>query len=181
MWEVRKTARLGFGRFSKPGANYFITFCTKNRDPILTTPAVAETIASAFSTLHPRDITLFAATIMPDHVHLIFELGQRLQLGQVVGKFKTLARDSGRAIWRWQKDGFEHQVRNAESIEDYAFYIFMNPYRAGLCSLNNQWPGWICPNPGIFQFLDSRAPTQQVPAAWLELSDHLASRIAVGD
>ncbi len=75
---------------------------------------------------------------------------------------------------------FEHQLRGHESPEDYAFYIFMNPYRAGLCPLMDLWPWWICPRPSLFRFLDALNTAPTVPEAWLNLSDQAASKITAG-
>lgn len=127
------------------------------------------------------DIELLAATVMPDHVHLLFTLGSRLRVGQVMGKFKSLARDMGKVPWQWEQDGFEHQVRAFESIQDYAFYILMNPYRAGLCPLTAIWPWWLCPNPGVFRFMTALEQGNAVPSTWLGLSDQIAVRLDTGD
>lgn len=127
------------------------------------------------------DIELLAATVMPDHVHLLFTLGSRLRVGQVMGKFKSLARDMGKVPWQWEQDGLEHQVRAFESIQDYAFYILMNPYRAGLCPLTAIWPWWLCPNPGVFRFMTALEQGNAVPSTWLGLSDQIAVRLDTGD
>jgi len=127
----RKTVNLRHARVSQAGARYFLTICTRNRVPVLTAPVNATRISDAFANLPSAgDFDLHAATIMPDHVHLLFTLGTRLTLGQTMAKFKNFARDLGRVPWRWLDDGFEHRLRPIELIEDYGFYFFMNPYRA---------------------------------------------------
>lgn len=182
MWPARKTPRLRFGRVSTSGANFFITLCIKDRTPVLTTTTTGRTVTDSLQALHSSgDIRLLAATIMPDHVHLLFTLGSRLHVGQVMGKFKALSRDMGQAPWRWQQDGFEHRIRNIESIEDYGFYLFMNPYRARLSPLNRSWPWWFCPDPSVFRFLAALEQKSAVPAAWLGLSDQVATKITSGD
>lgn len=178
----REPSRLRFGRASAPGACYFITVCTKGRAAILTAADTGLTVSASLQALHSSgDIRLLAATIMPDHAHLLFTLGTRLHVGQAMGKFKALARDLGKAPWGWQQDGFEHQIRNIESIEDYGFYIFMNPYRAGLCPMTTSWSWWLCPQPSVFRFLTALEQKSGVPAAWLGLSDQIAGRITTGD
>src|SRR6478736_6483848 len=138
---ARKTARLRFGRLSVPGAHYFVTFCTKDRIPALGEPGHAMALVETLRSMHAaQDIGLVAATIMPDHVHLLFTLGENLRVGQVIGKIKTLARRQPNEGWRWQNECFEHRLRPEDSVEDYGFYIFMNPYRAGLARLDERWP-----------------------------------------
>ena len=179
---VRKTHHLRFRRISLPGANYFITFATQNRHPVLTAPDTGQVVTNALHDLHlANDIELLAATLMPDHMHLLFTAGSRLRVGQVMGKLKSLSCDHDRDPWRWQKEGFEHRVRDLESLEDYAFYIFMNPYRAGLCPLTVRWPWWICPRPSTFRFLAALHDGMSVPAAWLGESDRIAKKITAGD
>lgn len=178
----RETARLRFGRTNSEGASYFVTACTKNRDPILTGADNGMRIEGTLRAMHSAgDINLTAATVMPDHVHLLFVLGARLDVGQVMGKFKTWSRDMGKASWRWQQDGFEHRLRQIESVEDYGFYIFMNPYRAGLCRLGASWPWWLCPDPSTFRFLAALEGQQEVPPTWLGLSDKIEAKIITGD
>jgi putative transposase len=178
----RKTPRLRIGRLSCPDANYFITLCTKNRAPALTEQNTGTRVIETLWSMHDSgDIDLIAATIMPDHTHLLFSLGSRLKLGQAVGKFKTVSREQGRAAWRWQEDGFEHRVRTDEMIEDYAFYIFMNPYRAKLSPLERAWQWWLCPNPSHLRFLAQLAPDKTVPREWLGVCDKIAAHIPVGD
>jgi REP element-mobilizing transposase RayT len=178
----RETSRLRFGRQTAAEACYFITLCTKDRTPVLTTTDTGSVAAGALQSLQSTgDIQLIAATLMPDHAHLLFQLGDRLRVGQVMGKFKAWSRDMGQAPWRWQHDGFEHRLRRSESIDDYGFYIFMNPYRAGLCPLTDPWPWWLCPEPSVFRFLTALDRKQAVPAAWLGLSAQVGSRITTGD
>jgi len=178
----RETARLRFGRTTEPGAFYFVTACTKNRTPVLTARDNGIRVTAILQAMHTtRDIDLAAASVMPDHVHMLFALGARLAVGQVMGKFKTLARESGKSPWHWQQDGFEHRLRRNESIEDYGFYIFMNPYRAGLCPLAVPWTWWLCPQPSIFRFLESLDTSRTVPRAWLGLNDEIGKKITTGD
>jgi REP element-mobilizing transposase RayT len=128
-----------------------------------------------------RNIDLLAATIMPDHVHLLFVLGSKLSLGQVMAKMKTQARDSGRSGWHWQDDGFEHRLRPEETAEDYAFYIFMNPYRAGLLTIEQSWPWWCCPSPTLFRFASDLSAKGTPPAAWLDHVEVTARRLVTGE
>jgi putative transposase len=177
---ARKTARLRFGRLSAAGANYFVTFCTKGRTCVLANPDNAGALIEVLRSMHEaRDLELHAASIMPDHVHLLFALGARLGVGQVIGKIKSTSRRRTGYGWLWQDESFEHQVRLSDSIEDYAFYIFMNPYRSNLCRLNEMWPWWICPKSTHFRFLSHLEGGRPVPREWIGLSEHIGRRIVV--
>lgn len=136
-----------------------------------------ELIASLQRLQADQDATLLAATIMPDHAHLLFTLGDRISLGRTIAKFKTLARASGRAPWRWQDDSFEHRLRTQESPEDYAFYIFMNPYEAELIPFESQWPWWLCPDLARFRFLAGLNQDGTPPREWLREIKTVKARI----
>jgi putative transposase len=179
---IRRTARLRWARISIPGAGYFLTICTRHREPVLTRPRWAGQIESALLELHAvGDIELHAATIMPDHVHLLFILGSRLPVGRVIAKFKTLAREKDFAAWRWQQDGFERRLRPEDSEEDYGFYIFMNPYRACLLSTAQRWPWWVCLEPARFLFTQHLNDDGTPPIEWLEKASDVAKRIVAGE
>jgi hypothetical protein len=78
-------------------------------------------------------------SVMPDHVHVVLRLGQRLTIGQIVGRFKA---KNPVPSGGWQRDFFEHRFRSGDRFGQYAKYLFMNPYRAGLIGVNQTWPGW---------------------------------------
>lgn len=180
MLPQRKTFHLHRGRLSIPGARYFLTVCTQRREPVFTQPVVARRALAALRTLEAdHNIGLLAATLMPDHAHLLFTLGPTFTLGQTMAKFKNLARNRGREPWRWLDDGFEHRLRPDELAEDYAFYIFMNPYRARLVAMAGVWPWWLCPNAAHFRFLTHLHPDGTPPHEWLDQVEATARRIII--
>lgn len=178
---VRKTERLRRGRISIPEAVYFLTVCTHRRAPVLLREENIPCLRDAFGAMTGDDAKLFAATIMPDHAHLLFRLGRRLALGRVMAKFKTLARGGGRQGWRWQENGFEHRLRPDEPAEHYAFYIFMNPYRAGLAPMEEPWPFWTCPEPRRFLFPKHLDAKGAPPPEWLDEIERIAPRLRTGE
>src|SRR5437773_2017091 len=82
-------AALRRGRVSIPGAEYYLTICTDNRAAGLTEPGAGQSISetlramSADGTWRER-----CSTIMPDHVHLLVVLGERLTLGKAIARLK---------------------------------------------------------------------------------------------
>ncbi len=178
----RQTANLRRGRLSFAGASYFITFCTKNRVPFFRDPAPAQHSIQVLDTLHRAgDWDIWIATVMPDHVHVLFTLGSRLTLSQTIGKYKTLARRGTTAPMRWQENGFEHQLRSHEKPEDFGFYIFMNPYAARLAPINESWPWLYCPVPERFEFLNLCGPAQTPQPEWLQRAMILAETLPTGE
>ena len=165
----RKTKELHHHRRSAPQARYFITVCTTDHRLGLTTPAVQKLILqTAMRSDDLGDTETFAFTVMANHVHWLFRLGNRLSLGRVVARLKAETRvglsDSG---LRWQRDFFERRLREEESAEDYGRYIFLNPYRAELLELSAVWMGWCCPKPEQFEFLTRLDADGSVPSQWI--------------
>lgn len=142
-YKSRQTARLRTGRDSLPSAWYFLTWCTARRVPFLADESIRLATRQAIDAIDESgDGHVLCATLMPDHIHLLLELGSRLTVSQVVAKTKSAIKRACPTIG-WQLNFFEHRLRDPASAEDYALYIFMNPYCAQLCSLDEVWPGWI--------------------------------------
>ena len=170
---IRRTADLLIGRQSIPGATYFVTLCETNRHPALLDPPVALEIRNSLDRLHASDdFTLIAATVMPDHVHLLGVLGPRLSISRLIGKFKA---DTHRVLrprgLEWQENFYEHRLRDGNETEPFARYIFLNPYRAKLIGLSKKWPLWRRWGDVRFAFEAMVAQTNSVPSAWIDESD----------
>ena len=68
-----------------------------------------------------------------------------------------------------------------EDAEGYAFYIFMNPYRAGLMTVTESWPGWIRSDAKRFRFLDALDENGAPPAEWLNRDETAGGTIVTGE
>ena len=127
-------------------------------------------LGRTISRLHEDgDIALHCAGVMPDHLHVLFTLGERLSLERIVSKLKGLTAVSVRSAGAaWQANFFEHRLRSEEESDPYARYIFMNPYRAGLLRRHEEWPGWFhrLENPPAFVSMLEQG--KHPPAAWLD-------------
>jgi len=78
--------------------------------------------------------------LMPDHLHAIIafprEPGARTT---VINWKKYLARTAGVP---WQRDFFDHRLRDHHEEAEKISYILMNPVRKGLCERFEDWP-WV--------------------------------------
>lgn len=168
----RQTGHLRKGRISIPGARYFVTCCALRPTNALVIPPIADLIQSAMHRLDiDGNVQTLCSMLMPDHVHLLFELKGALSVGQVVGKMKALTRKhlamQGVA---WQSNFFEHRLRPDEPVDAYARYIFMNPYRAGLAERTEIWPFWRVGLAVDFDFLSMLDGGGCPPAEWIAAS-----------
>ena len=137
---------LRLGRFSKSGNEYFITFCTEQRQSGLTTETVAVAIVSEIQQMETEAIwSLRCAVLMPDHIHLLIQLGNELPLGKAIARLKSKSNIHLKTQkLRWQKGYFEHTMRVHEDRMPVFLYIFLNPYKADLIPANGIWPWFIC-------------------------------------
>ena len=165
----RRTADLGKGRISIPGARYFITLAARPRHINLTTPPAGMRLVECLVGLcTPADGTLLCATLMPDHLHVLLALGSRLPLNRLVARFKTQTRRMLPAGASWQRNFFEHRLRPDESANEYAQYIFLNPYRRKRLALQEHWPFWILGTGADFDFLHQLDAGGCPPLMWLD-------------
>ncbi len=80
------------------------------------------------------------ALLMPDHLHVIlaFPLAPGMKTTMTNWK-KFVARKHG---VEWQRDFFDHRLRNDQELQEKTSYILMNPVRKGLCERAEDWP-WV--------------------------------------
>ena len=103
---------------------------------------VRETASSVFDTVafrHRKGVwNVRMILLMPDHVHglIAFPLDERMK--GVVAKWKEyVAKKIGIS---WQRDFFDHRIRDVNSLEEKEAYILNNPVRKGLVENSEEWP-----------------------------------------
>ena len=84
---------------------------------------------------------LHAYAVMPNHVHAIVHPDREAELSDIVGAWKSISSRElmpllGISSPVWQKEPFDHVVRNAEKAREYTEYVLNNPIKARL----KDWP-----------------------------------------
>ncbi len=121
--------------------------------------------------------------IMPDHIHILCELGSRLSLGRTIARFKGKAVPKMRAAnLRWQPGYFEHRLRDPDEVLPTLYYLLMNPVRAGLAQRGDLWPGFYCSADDWTWFKEYTGESVVEPS-WLESAEEdeqcsVASKLA---
>jgi len=133
-------------RWSEAGAEYFVT--TKLRRPaagLHELPLVGHLEAQRDRLEVERVWRVRSWVVMPDHVHLVMTLGDGATLQECVRLFKgRLSPLLRHRSLHWQ-DGFhEHRLRSDEDRLPVFLYLFLNPYRAGMITVSEAWPGYYC-------------------------------------
>ena len=84
---------------------------------------------------------------MPDHLHLLIQLGDGDDLRGLMNRIKSrmgrlVNRRLGRPGSLWQPGYHEHLLRREEDLKGIARYIVLNPVRAGLVTSASQYSHW---------------------------------------
>jgi len=113
-----------------PGANHL---CRED---------VGGAVLAAFAFNHERFVWhCRLALLMPDHLHGILAFPREPGMRKLMEDWKKfLARSQGIS---WQRDFFDHRVRNHHELMEKTSYIEMNPVRKGLCERAEDWPWFI--------------------------------------
>jgi putative transposase len=78
--------------------------------------------------------------LMPDHLHAVIDFPRNSGLQSVVSNWKKYL--SRTASIKWQKDFFDHRLRDHHQLIEKIDYISQNPIRKGLCERIEEWP-WV--------------------------------------
>jgi REP element-mobilizing transposase RayT len=81
---------------------------------------------------------------MPDHLHAIMAFPREMGMKKLVADWKKfLAREHGIS---WQRDFFDHRLRDHHEESAKLNYVLMNPVRRGLCERAEDWIWVYRPN-----------------------------------
>jgi putative transposase len=140
----RKIIRLAPNRYLGRGT-YFVTCCTDGRRPIFRDSARASWIIQTLKTVsESTGFKVHAYCVMPDHLHVVVEgCSDDCDLGRFVKALKQLTafhskKESGETLW--QRRFYDHILRPSDSLDAVAWYVWLNPVRAGLCTDAKTYP-----------------------------------------
>jgi putative transposase len=126
----------------KAGSMFFVTVCALPRGgDSLCRSDVAPQLLEAMRTYHERGIWYARlAVLMPDHWHALLAFPPDRMMRTVLAQWKSYT--AKRIGVTWQRDFFDHRLREGESLELKAAYVRQNPVRAGLVARADEWP-WV--------------------------------------
>ena len=163
-----KYSRRSLPHFERPWAKYMVTFSTRERREL----APSERDLALKSILYAHEhgqYQLYAACVMPDHVHLLFEPQIKEQdkegnsvfwsLSEILQGIKSASahninKASGQKEHVWEKESMDRMIRGQSDMEEKFHYICRNPWDAGIVTQTENYPWlWIPDNSG-----EPRAP-----------------------
>jgi putative transposase len=128
------------------GSTYFITF--RSKGPQLP-PEARKIVLEACCYLNDSKYRLWAAVVMPDHVHLLFTPKQKYQgaffsLSEILHSLKSFTgnrinKELNRQGTLWQEDYFNRIVRDEDEFLEKWNYIRNNPVKKELCGCPEEW------------------------------------------
>ena len=117
-------------------------------------PEIADMVADALRHFHSQQYLLDDWVVMPNHVHVILWPMPNLTLSAILKSRKRhTARQANLILGRtgetfWQRESYDHWIRNDDEKARIRRYIRMNPVNARLCKMpedwkwSSAWPGW---------------------------------------
>ncbi len=151
--------------FERPWAKYAVTFSTRKKQPL--TEKARDIVLESLLHWNGRRYELYAACVMPDHVHILFEpaIKESAEKGAVffsLGEiFRSIKAHTARAINKaagtsgtvWEEEWFDRLIRSERDLQEKFHYITRNPFDAGLDE-DGQYP-WVW-FPGIQETTSAR-------------------------
>jgi len=104
---------------------------------------IAELVRDSMFFFHGERYRLHAYCVMPNHVHAVVEPCSGHTLDKILHSWKSftaheIKKKIGGSESIWQKEGYDHIVRNDRSYAKLLDYVLKNPPYAGL----ENWP-WV--------------------------------------
>jgi len=139
----RKHIRLSTAEYANTSRIFIITICTHHRERVFEVAKYAEPVFHTFSDHLTQRVNLIAASLLPDHVHL---LTQPLveSLISVIDAWKGYSTNMVHRLGYngplWQASFHDHALRRDEDVHRAGIYILENPIRLGLCEDYRRYP-----------------------------------------
>jgi putative transposase len=169
-------------RTTDTGERYFITLTTKDREPWLATARTRDVFLAVLRAWHgERNGRVLAASVMPDHVHVLIELSSRQTITQAVNGWRSATRRGAGYAETFQQHHQTHRLKDTEDSEDYALYMLLHPYRGRVCAVGEAWPGWWAPEPAVFKFTASLSGKNLPPQEWVDWPAAKFAGLVVGE
>ena len=115
----------------------------------LSDPEIADLAAKALRHFDSQRYRLLAWCVMPNHVHVVFRIFPGQSPDKILHSWKSFTAKKANEILRrtgefWQREYYDHLIRNAEELARTIRYVAENPAKAGL----KDWK-WIWVRAGL--------------------------------
>ncbi len=141
--------------FQRPWSRYAITWSTVDRNPL--SPAARQIVLDSIVYWQNRRYELYAACVMPDHVHLLIEPQIKesdadgnpvfFSLSEILHTIKSFTAHEINKIENtsgpvWEKESFDRLIRSESDLQEKFDYITRNPWDALIVTTGEDYP-WV--------------------------------------
>jgi alanyl-tRNA synthetase/REP element-mobilizing transposase RayT len=181
--------------FERPWAKYMVSFPTRERKQL--SPRARDIVLKSLLFGHEqRRYQLYAACVMPDHVHLLFEPQIKEQdhegkpifwpLAEILHSIKSFtAHEIGKAEATkgqvWENESFDRMIRGDADLEEKFHYICCNPWDSGVVPIAENYPWLWTPDAAARDAQqgdrDGRAPQNNAPNSPDQIQIDVAFRV----
>ena len=171
--------------FERPWAKYMVTFSTRDRRTLA--PAARTIVLDCLRHWNDRRYTLYAACVMTDHVHALFEPAVKghddegnatfFSLTEILHTVKSFTAHEinkleNREGALWEAEWFDRMIRSQSDLEEKWNYILRTPWAEGGVKEGEEYP-WVwfagveVVSPGVEPRRDSPAGRRRGQASGL--------------
>ena len=141
--------------FEKPWAVYAIAMTTRWRRSL--SPRARTIVLNAVTYFHNSRYELFAACVMPDHVHLLFQPWPKggdpsnnavfWSIPELMHSLKSFTAHEINKVEKshgpvWEEEVFDRYIRSEADLHEKFRYICRNPWAAGVAQCDEHYP-WL--------------------------------------
>jgi cobalamin-dependent methionine synthase I/REP element-mobilizing transposase RayT len=151
--EIRYSKRR-LPHFERPWAKYAVTWSTNARQKL--SDAARKIVLDCILYWNERRYELYAACVMPDHVHMLIEPRVRSQdsnatefysLTEILHTLKSFTAHKINELEEqngpvWERESFDQLIRSEGDLQEKINYITRNPWDAGLTPPGEDYP-WV--------------------------------------
>ena len=135
-------------RNSRSGEVYFITTSCFNKQKIFLSKKNVQIIFDTIDWLEQgKYIDCYFTMVMPDHLHVVFQLLDKKTLSEVMKSLKGFTGKNIKELLKlntpiWQEQFRDHLIRDDKGLIEIMKYCLYNPVRAGLVQNPCDYPYW---------------------------------------
>ncbi|MDQ6939855.1 MAG: alanine--tRNA ligase [Verrucomicrobiota bacterium] len=164
--------------FERPWAKYMITFTTHEHRSL--SPAERDLVLQTILHDAEKKYELYAACILPDHVHLLLEpqiekndpagdpvfydLSEILQTLKSVSSHRINKAGDSRGQRVWENESFDRVIRSERDLEEKFHYICRNPWDAGVVKVDQDYSWLWTPDHAQVVSREARDTAGEAPA-----------------
>ena len=170
--------RRNLPHFERPWAKYAITFATRNHRQL--SEKTRDIVLQSILRWKDRRYELYAACVMPDHVHLLIEpMIERddgsgnpifFPLSKILHSIKSFTANRINKIENsnepvWETESFDRLIRSESDLQEKFRYITRNPWDAGIAKQDEDYR-WVW-YPGSYKAREFAASCREQQAGSL--------------